>query len=135
MTSTAPPRPLEAIVRRIPEGRVLTVGALHDALARTHAPDPPDALLRTIAEAAAEPVPPGARAAPYWRVVRDDGSLHDALPGGIAAQARALAAEGVVVLHLGKVPRVTEVTHFAWTPPPLGKSPRVLDAPPARKKR
>jgi alkylated DNA nucleotide flippase Atl1 len=134
------PLELDAIVRRIPSGRVLTMGALRDALARNHRADYTCAIttgifLRIVAEAAEEERAAGARVAPYWRVVRDDGTLNDKLPGGVEAQARVLSAEGVTVLHLGKLPRVTEVSHFAWTPPPLGKSPRKLDREPTRTRR
>lgn len=123
------PAELDAVIRRIPAGRVLTLGALRTALARNHRADytcpmTTGIFLRVVAEAAEEERAAGLRIAPYWRVVRDDGSLIDTLPGGVAAQARTLAAEGVVVLHFGKTPRVTEVEHFAWTPPPLGKKPR-----------
>ena len=79
--------------------------------------------LRVVGEAAEEErAARGGDVAPYWRVVRDDGALIDTLPGGTEAQARRLVAEDVTVLFLGKVPKVTEVSHFAWTPPALGKA-------------
>lgn len=113
---------VENIVRRIPEGRVLPLGALRAALARAR----PGAALSADAYArlAAEPPEPGARPAPYWRVVLDDGTLLDRLPGGAAAQARALEREGVHVLHLGKRHTLGDVDHYAWTPPPLGRAGR-----------
>jgi alkylated DNA nucleotide flippase Atl1 len=122
------PLELDAVIRRIPAGRVLTLGALRANLARNHRADYTCPLttgifLRIVAEAAEEErATIGGRIAPYWRVVRDDGALIDKLPGGVAAQARRLAAEGVVVLHLGKVPVVSGVDHFGWDPPQLGKA-------------
>ncbi|MEZ4403550.1 MAG: MGMT family protein [Kofleriaceae bacterium] len=123
------PAELDAIIRRIPEGRVLTRGELGAALARNHkadraSADAVTAALQIVAEAAEEDRRASARVAPYWRVVEDDGALVPTFPGGLAAQARALDVEGVTVLRLGAVPKVTVVTHFAWTPPPLGKRPK-----------
>lgn len=105
---------LDAVVRRIPEGRVSTVGSIIE----TQVGLDEAAIVGNLAAVAAGP---DERRAPVWRVVRDDGALLEELPGGIAAQARMLASEGVTVLHLGKVPKVTTVEHFAWRPPPLGK--------------
>ena len=45
--------------------------------------------------------------APYWRVVKDDGSLNPKFPGGVERQARRLRAEGLPVLK----DRVTERNH------------------------
>jgi alkylated DNA nucleotide flippase Atl1 len=124
------PRELDAIIRRIPEGRVLTLGALRGALARDRNADYTCPLttgifLRIVAEAAEEERAASApRLAPYWRVVRDDGTLIDRLPGGATAQARALEKEGVHVLHLGKRHALGDVDHYAWNPPPLGKAGR-----------
>lgn len=129
------PLEIDAVVRRIPAGRVLTLGALRDNLARNHRADyacpiTTGIFLRIVAEAAEEErAAGGGRIAPYWRVVRDDGTLLDKLPGGPAAQARLLAADGVEVLHLGKLPRLTDVDHYAWSPPLLGKAAGRKPAP------
>jgi alkylated DNA nucleotide flippase Atl1 len=123
------PRELDAVIRRIPEGRVVTVGAIRTSIAQSHKADDADgaatrACLRIVADAAEEEraTGRGGRIAPYWRVVDDDGGMLAELPGGVEVQARALTAEGVTVLHVGKLPRVTTVEHFAWRPPPLGKA-------------
>ena len=123
------PSPVEvdALVRRIPLGQVLVLGALRASLARAHradgaCPTTTAACVDVVGAAAEEERGLGrGPVAPYWRVVRDDGALIETLPGGLEAQARRLTAEGVTVLFLGKVPRVTEISHFAWTPPPLAK--------------
>lgn len=124
------PRELDAIIRRIPEGRVLSIGALRGALARDHRADytcpiTTGIFLRIVAEAAEEERAAGVgRISPYWRMVRDDGTLIDKLPGGTAAQARLLEREGVHVLLLGKRHLLGDLQHFSWNPPPLGKRGR-----------
>ena len=136
------PLELDAVIRRIPEGRVLTLGELRSNLARTHGADytcprTTNSFLLVVAEASLEERSSGLRyTAPYWRVVHDDGTMIDELPGGIEEQVRRLAAEGVVVLHLGKTPRLTDVEHYAWHPPLLGKAAlRRVPGPPASKTR
>ena len=44
------------------------------------------------------------RLTPYWRVIKDDGSLNPKYPGGINSQARNLRAEGFTVARNGKKP-------------------------------
>jgi alkylated DNA nucleotide flippase Atl1 len=36
---------------------------------------------------------------PYWRVVRDDGSLNEKFPGGVEAQATRLKEEGYAIFY------------------------------------
>lgn len=124
------PLEIEAYVRRIPEGRVLTLGALRAALAKDRRADytcpiTTGIFLRIIGEAAEEERAAGKKTiTPYWRVVRDDGTLIDKLPGGDAAQAKRLENEDVHVMHMGSKRRLSDVDHYAWTPPPLGKRAR-----------
>ena len=39
---------------------------------------------------------------PYWRVVKDDGSLYPKFPGGVERQRRYLKSEGLAVRRQGK---------------------------------
>jgi alkylated DNA nucleotide flippase Atl1 len=51
--------------------------------------------VRIAAEAAEEDLRDGRKkVTPYWRVVRDDGSLYEKFPGGTKAQSRRLREEG-----------------------------------------
>lgn len=96
------PRPLdiEALVRRVPKGRVTTVAQIRAALATAAGADDACPLttgifLRIVAEAAEERRRAGfKRLTPWWRVVSEDGALRDRFPGGAAAQARLLRREG-----------------------------------------
>lgn len=86
------------LIRKVPRGKMVTLTALREKLARAASADITCAMVAgktTAAEAAAEEMRAGkSRVAPWWRVVRDDGSLFEKLPGGPASQAGHLEAEG-----------------------------------------
>lgn len=78
-------------VAQVPRGTVMTISELRQRLAQRHGaqtacPFLTKRALITIAE------DPGARA-PYWRIVRADGSMMNYFPGGAAAQAKRIKAE------------------------------------------
>jgi hypothetical protein len=87
-------------IRKVGEGRLITVGQLRQRLAKRGNADSTCPLtlgifLRIISETAEEdrqndrqPI------TPYWRVVKDDGSLNPKFPGGVEAQAERLRQEG-----------------------------------------
>ena len=113
------PRPLDidAAVRRIGEGRLATVNQIRDRLAHDFDADSTCPMctgmfLRFVAEVAEDDLAQGqAEAAPYWRVVREDGSLMEKFPGFPEAQAARLRAEGHAIQPgVGKKPpRVQDV--------------------------
>ena len=93
------PLDVDAVIRQIPEGRVMTNGELRKELARRFGADTACPLcvgmfIRIAAEAAEER---GLDKTPYWRVISDAGKLNPKLPGGVAAQAEALRREGHAV--------------------------------------
>jgi hypothetical protein len=117
------PLALQQVVQRVPMGRVITLHALRQALAKRFAADYACPLttgifLRIAADAAEEERLDGATTImPWWRVVRDDGSLFEKLPGGVNRQARALVGEGVAVERVRGVPRrIADVDELAWVP-------------------
>lgn len=105
------PRPLDvdALIREIPEGGLITLGEIRSVLAREFGASTTCAMVtgmfvRIAAEAAAEKERSGeTRVTPYWRVVRDDGTLLEKLPGGVAEQARRLRAEGHRPVESGRL--------------------------------
>lgn len=111
------PRPLDvdALIRRARRGQLITPTQIREALARQHKADVTCPLttgifIRIAAEAAAEEARQGAvRVTPYWRVVADDGALNPKFPGGVAAQAAKLRAEGHTIVRIGRKPRVAAV--------------------------
>ena len=120
----ASPNAIDAIVRRIPHGRVLTLPDLRAALADAHdadytCPITTGIFLRVAAEAAEEERALGATgAAPWWRVVRETGALIDKLPGAGATQRARLASEGIPCAPgRARIPRIDGLEARRWVPP------------------
>ena len=116
----AHPLDVDALMRRIKRGKLATQTQLREGLARKYRVDQACPLttgifVRIAAEAAEEDRRAGkSRITPYWRVVRDDGSLNEKFPGGPPSQARRLRAEGFsIAAGKGKKPpRVKEFYKF-----------------------
>jgi alkylated DNA nucleotide flippase Atl1 len=100
------PKPLDvdALIRKVPRGKVVTLTAVREKPA-PWSPACSSALYKTTAaEGAAEEMRAGkSRVAPWWRVVRDDGTLFEKLPGGPSAQAQHLEAEGHLIQKSAKL--------------------------------
>lgn len=96
------PKPLDvdALIRKARKGKLLTVSEIRSKLARDNSVDTACPLttgifVRIVAEAAEEDLRDGKKqVTPYWRVIKDDGSLNEKFPGGAKAQARRLKEEG-----------------------------------------
>jgi hypothetical protein len=99
------PKPLDvdALIRKIHQGKLATVEQIRERLARDFGADLTCPLttgifLRIAAEAAEEDANRGRRdITPYWRVIKSDGSLNEKFPGGVEAQACRLRDEGHTV--------------------------------------
>jgi hypothetical protein len=102
------PKLVDDLLRRVPKGKLVTVGEIRKRLAADFAADVTCPLttgifVRIVAEAAEEDRANGRqRVAPYWRVVKDDGGLNPKFPGGEQLQARYLRREGFSVAQKGK---------------------------------
>ena len=102
---------VEAAIRRVRSGEVITTRDLGSRLAADHGVEVACPMVTGIyvwlaAEVAAEEEREGKkRVTPYWRIVQSDGSLMKKLPGGPEEQARRLKAEGHRILP-GRKPRV-----------------------------
>jgi len=98
------PRQVEAIIRAVRKGGLITVTQMREVLAAQHmtettCPLTTGIFVRIAAEAAEEDAKSGkSRITPYWRVVKEDGSLNPKFPGGAARQAQRLRAEGHRIL-------------------------------------
>ncbi len=106
------PKLVDTLVRKVPKGKLITVGELRRKLASDFAADVTCPLttgifVRIAAEAAEEDRANGRqRITPYWRIVKDDGSLNPKFPGGVEQQSRYLRAEGFNTFRSGKKPPV-----------------------------
>ena len=102
------PKLVDDLLRQVPKGRLVTVGEIRKRLARDFAADVTCPLttgifVRIVAEAAEEDRAGGRQQiTPYWRVIKDDGSLNPKFPGGEQLQARYLRGEGASVAKKGK---------------------------------
>lgn len=113
------PRPIDvdAVMRSVRRSRLITIGQIRQKLAKaakaTQAcPLTTGIFIRIAAEAAEEDLRNGRKKiTPYWRTIRDDGTLHEKLPGGIKAQAAKLRKEGITIGH-GKRKSTLCVTDF-----------------------
>lgn len=110
-------------MREIPKGVVVSVKEIRRELARRHGADVTCPLVtelfwRTIAEAAIEEGSEGvADITPYWRVVKDDGSLNERLPGGVRLQAGRLVEEGHLLLRSRGTQRIRVPFESELRPP------------------
>jgi hypothetical protein len=104
------PAPLEvdALMRQVPKGRLVTINELRTALAAKHKADFACPLTTGIfswiaAHAAAEAEAAGRkRITPYWRTLKQGGELNPKYPDGVTTLARRLRAEGHRVIQKGK---------------------------------
>src|SRR5262245_24596186 len=104
------PAPIEvdALMKRVPRGRVTTINELREALARKHkvgiaCPITTGIFAWIAAHAAEEAAAEGVKnITPYWRTLKTGGELNAKYPGGIPALKKRLQAEGHNVLEKGK---------------------------------
>jgi hypothetical protein len=104
------PAPLEvdALMKQVPKGHVVTINELRAALAAKHkvtfaCPLTTGIFSWIAAHAAAEAEAEGAkRVTPYWRTLKTGGEVNPKYPGGVKALTRRLRAEGHKVVSKGK---------------------------------
>ena len=116
----ASPREIFSFIQQVPEGSVATITDLQSAVAKKHGAELgcplTTGIFTWIAANASEELEskrPGS-GAPYWRILKSDGSLNPKFPGGIRRQAAHLAQEGVVCERRGAKTRVSGLdrVHF-----------------------
>jgi hypothetical protein len=94
------PALVDALMRKTPPGKLITINQIRGRLAQDFSVDSTCPLttgifVRISAEAAQEYLQMGRKdITPYWRIVKNDGSLNDKFPGGVEAQVRRLQEEG-----------------------------------------
>ncbi len=113
------PTPLlvDALIRKVETGKLVTIGEIRERLAKDFKVDSTCPLttgifVRIAAETAEEDLSRGVtEITPYWRVIRDDGSLNERFPGGVEVQAVHLQEEGHTI-ELGKGKKPPRVKDF-----------------------
>lgn len=101
----APPPAYDAIMKAVPEGKVITVGEIRDYFARQNGADFTDPMtagifVSLVAWASHQR---SSDKTPYWRTLKAQGELNPKYPGGVAAQRQKLEEEGHTVVTRGRV--------------------------------
>lgn len=100
----APPVTYDEIMKRIPYGKVVTVGAVRDYLAKENNADFTDPITAGIfvSIAAWASHQRSGDKTPYWRTLKANGELNAKYPGGVEAQREKLEAEGHTIIQKGR---------------------------------
>ena len=100
----APPVTYDEIMKKVPRGKVITVGAIREYLAKENGADFTDPITAGIfvSIAAWASHQRTEDKTPYWRTLKANGELNAKYPGGIAAQKEKLEAEGHTVVERGR---------------------------------
>jgi hypothetical protein len=101
------PREVDAIMRAVPEGQLITIDEIRRVLAAKHGTTIACPLTTGIfawiaAHAAEEGALAGETATtPYWRTLKSGGELNPKFPGGIANLQARLESEGHIIVSRG----------------------------------
>lgn len=100
----APPIEYDKLMKRVPRGRVTTVGAMREYFARLNGADFTEPITAGIfvSIAAWASYQRTKDETPYWRTLKANGELNRKYPGGIEAQREKLEAEGHTVIEKGR---------------------------------
>ncbi len=102
------PRDVDALMRKVSRGRLITINELRAALAQSYNADLACPITTGIfawiaAHAAAEGQGAGEKkTTPYWRTLKTSGEINPKYPGGVTAQKRLLKSEGHRFVRNGK---------------------------------
>ena len=104
------PAPIEvdAMMRKVPEGSLVTINEIRVALARKHGatigcPMTTGIFAWVAANAADEQREEGVKdVTPYWRTLKTGGVINEKYPGGVERQRKLLEKEGHEVIQKGK---------------------------------
>ena len=100
----APPADYDRVMRRVPRGKLLTVGEIRAYFAKQNGADFTDPITAgifvSIAAWASEQR--ASEKTPFWRTLKANGELNPKYPGGAEAQKARLEAEGHTVVQRGR---------------------------------
>ena len=100
----APPMAYDEVMRRVPCGKLTTVGKIREYFARKSGADFTEPItagifVSIVAWASHQRAEDKT---PYWRTLKANGELNEKYPGGAKAQKEKLEAEGHTVLQKGR---------------------------------
>ena len=100
----APPLTYDEIMKKVPYGKVITVGMIRDYLAKENGADFTDPITAGIfvSIAAWASYQRTEDETPYWRTLKANGELNPKYPGGVEAQREKLEAEGHAIIRKGR---------------------------------
>ena len=100
----APPLDYDRVMKRVPYGRVTTVGEIREYFAKQNGADFTEPITAGIfvSIAAWASDQRAGDETPYWRTLKANGELNEKYPGGIEAQKKKLEAEGHTILSKGR---------------------------------
>ncbi len=100
----APPMDYDRVMRRVPRGKVLTVGKIREYFARESGADFTEPITAGIfvSIVAWASYQRSGDETPYWRTLKADGELNEKYPGGAQAQKERLEAEGHTIVQKGR---------------------------------
>ena len=100
----APPIAYDKVMRRVPFGKLLTVGEIREYFAKQNGADFTEPITAgifvSIAAWASEQRENDKT--PYWRILKAKGELNSKYPSGIKAQKEMLEKEGHIILQKGR---------------------------------
>lgn len=100
----APPMDYDRVMRRVPFGKVITVGEIREYFAAQNGADFTEPITAGIfvSIAAWASHQRSKDKTPYWRTLRAGGELNPKYPGGVEEQKEKLEAEGHTVIQKGR---------------------------------
>ena len=100
----APPLDYDAVMRRVPEGKVITVGDIREFFAARNDADFTDPITAGIfcSIAAWASFQRTDDKTPYWRTLKANGELNPKYPGGVEEQKKLLESEGHTIIKKGR---------------------------------
>lgn len=100
----APPIDYDKVMKRIPYGKVITLGEIREYFAKQNGADFTEPITAGIftSIAAWASYQRSEDETPYWRTLKTKGELNPKYPGGIEAQKEKLEAEGHTIIQKGR---------------------------------
>lgn len=100
----APPAAYDEVMKKVPFGKVITVGGIREYFARSNDADFTDPITAGIfvSITAWASYQRDTDKTPYWRTLKAGGELNPKYPGGIDSQKQMLEAEGHRIIQKGR---------------------------------